>query len=116
MIAFNKLLGLSLLIVHNTQAIILNKDASWSKAIQNHFLSPFLNPQRTLTSQLMPARDRTIPESSVSLIPDANWKDAWEKNLSRQTLYNNIVKEVFNSLTRIIGWSLISFVSLCFHQ
>ena len=48
---------------------------------------------------------------SVALASDADWTLAVEKNLARQTLYNNVVKEVFNSLTRIIGWSLISVVS-----
>ena len=29
----------------------------------------------------------------------------------RQNLYNNIIKEVFNSMTRIMGWSFIALVS-----
>ena len=62
-------------------------------------------------SGLPPAQDKTLPAGAVSLEDEANWLVAWQKNLSRQSLYNNIVKEVFNSMTRIIGWALISFVS-----
>ena len=51
-------------------------------------------------------------ERTVMLKPDADWQQAVEKNLARQNLYNNVVKEVFNSFTRIVGWSLISLVSL----
>ena len=62
-------------------------------------------------SGLPAAQDKTLPAGPVSLEDEANWLVAWQKNLSRQSLYNNIVKEVFNSMTRIIGWALISFVS-----
>ena len=62
-------------------------------------------------SGLPAAQDKTLPAGAVSLEDEANWLVAWQKNLSRQSLYNNIVKEVFNSMTRIIGWALISFVS-----
>ena len=60
---------------------------------------------------------------------EANWTTSWEKNLSNQALYNNVVKvifvklfldkmiffllqEIFNALTRIIGWTAMSLVSL----
>ena len=68
-------------------------------------VSPFLSP--------LPDSQRGIEEKTIAgidLNPDADWAAAWEKNLHRQTLYNNIVKEVFNSFTRILGWHLISVV------
>jgi len=55
-----------------------------------------------------PAQDRTLP--GVELDSEADWNGALTKNVSRQTLYNNIIKEVFNSMTRIIGWALIALV------
>jgi len=55
-----------------------------------------------------PAQDRTLP--GVELDPEAEWNAALTKNVARQTLYNNIIKEVFNSMTRIIGWALIALV------
>ena len=51
-------------------------------------------------------------ERTVTLDSEADWRKAVEKNLARQNLYNNVVKEVFNSLTRIVGWTLISLVSV----
>ena len=103
--------GLSSFMIVSTDAVSLNREASWSTAIQDHFVYPFLHPQKSLVNLITPTSNkRTLPGSSVTLEPDANWLEAWEKNLSRQTLYNNIVKEVFNSMTRIIGWALISFV------
>merc|ERR1711962_456689 len=56
---------------------------------------------------------RTQPQDRgdiVELQPEADWNEAIEKNLARQNLYNNIVKEVFNSLTRMMGWSFIALV------
>merc|ERR1712183_406245 len=61
-----------------------------------------------LMAQWGPAQDRTLP--GVELDPGADWNDALTKNVARQTLYNNIIKEVFNSMTRIIGWALIALV------
>jgi len=46
----------------------------------------------------------------VELQPEADWNAALTKNVARQNLYNNIIKEVFNSMTRIMGWSLIALV------
>merc|ERR1712223_316398 len=48
--------------------------------------------------------------AGVDLDSEADWNAALTKNVSRQTLYNNIIKEVFNSMTRIIGWALIALV------
>lgn len=73
-------------------------------------VSPFLS----LPASLSPDGQRGIEEKTlagIQLDPEADWKAAWEKNLQRQTLYNNIVKEVFNSFTRMLGWHLISVVS-----
>lgn len=44
---------------------------------------------------------------SVELTPataDNVWTVAWTRNLSEQSLINNVIKEIFNALTRIIGW------------
>ena len=106
----------------------LNKQASWYEvrdhhlvnflikihiyhfqALKNYIVSPFLS----IPASLSPEKQRGIEEkalANIELDPDADWKAAWEKNLQRQTLYNNIVKEVFNSFTRILGWHLISVV------
>ena len=75
------------------------------QALKNYIVSPFLSP--------LPDNQRGIEEKAIAginLNPAADWRAAWEKNLQRQTLYNNIVKEVFNSFTRILGWHLISVV------
>merc|ERR1711953_419325 len=83
----------------------LNKQASWFEALKNYIVSPFLLPSLD--------KQRAIEEKTlagIALDPAADWKAAWEKNLQRQTLYNNIVKEVFNSFTRMLGWHLISVV------
>ena len=32
------------------------------------------------------------------------WKSAWEKNLGQQNLLNNVVKEILNAFSRILGW------------
>ena len=74
-------------------------------------LTPSFIATDVTMSGLPAAQDKTLPAGPVSLEDEANWLVAWQKNLSRQSLYNNIVKEVFNSMTRIIGWALISFVS-----
>merc|ERR1712209_143637 len=58
--------------------------------------------------QLQPIQDKTV--AGVDLDSEADWNAALTKNVSRQTLYNNIIKEVFNSMTRIIGWALIALV------
>merc|ERR1712083_105020 len=64
-------------------------------------------PQQT--PQEARSLDRRVDlERNVALDSDADWQRAVEKNLARQNLYNNVVKEVFNSFTRIIGWMLIS--------
>ena len=76
------------------------------KALENYIVSPFFSPS--------PDKQRGIEEktlANIELDPEADWTAAWEKNLQRQTLYNNIVKEVFNSFTRMLGWHLISVVS-----
>ena len=68
-------------------------------------MTPFLSPA--------PDKQRAIQEKTIANIQlndQADWTAAWKKNLDRQTLYNNIVKEVFNSFTRILGWHLISVV------
>merc|ERR1712083_298596 len=58
-----------------------------------------------------PHIDRTVSvEKIVELDPEADWKTAVEKNLANQSLYNNAINEVFNGLTRIIGWTLIVLV------
>merc|ERR1719384_1712034 len=83
----------------------LNKQASWYEALKSYIVSPFFSPS--------PDKQRGIEEktlANIDLDPVADWKTAWEKNLQRQTLYNNIVKEVFNSFTRMLGWHLISVV------
>ena len=75
------------------------------KALKSYIVSPFFSPS--------PDKQRGIEEktlANIELDPVADWKTAWEKNLQRQTLYNNIVKEVFNSFTRMLGWHLISVV------
>ena len=74
-------------------------------------MTPSFTATDVTMSGLPAAQDKTLPAGPVSLEDEANWLVAWQKNLSRQSLYNNIVKEVFNSMTRIIGWALISFVS-----
>merc|ERR1711885_15912 len=58
--------------------------------------------------QLQPIQDKTV--AGVDLDSEADWNAALTKNVSRQNLYNNIIKEVFNSMTRIIGWALIALV------
>eukprot|EP00092_Neocalanus_flemingeri_P013302 GFUD01014337.1.p1 GENE.GFUD01014337.1~~GFUD01014337.1.p1 ORF type:complete len:151 (+),score=42.93 GFUD01014337.1:26-454(+) len=82
----------------------LHSQAEWSKAVSNQFSSPFGFLGLPSTS---PHVDRTVG-SSVGLDAEADWQKAVEKNLARQNLYNNVVKEVFNSFTRIVGWTLIS--------
>ena len=74
---------------------------SYFKALKNYIVSPFPDKQRGI-------EEKTL--ANIELDPVADWKTAWEKNLQRQTLYNNIVKEVFNSFTRMLGWHLISVV------
>ena len=76
------------------------------QALKNYMVSPFLSP---LPDNQRGREEKTI--AGIELDPEADWTAAWEKNLQRQTLYNNIVKEVFNSFTRILGWHLISVVS-----
>ena len=70
------------------------------QALSNFLSSPLLSPA---------SEERTVKD--IQLNAEADWGSAWEKNLHRQTLYNNIVKEVFNSFTRILGWHLISTVN-----
>merc|ERR1712027_113717 len=77
-----------------TNGLFLNNQASWSKAVSNYFDAP--------------AERNSL--SSIMLDPAASWQTALEKILSQQSLYNNIVKELFNSFTRIVGWTLISVI------
>ena len=82
------------------------------QAISNQLSAPLGLPGLLLgSSPTHPSIDRT-----VSLEPEADWQKAVEKNLARQNLYNNVIKEVFNSLTRIIGWTLISLVCISVHK
>merc|ERR1711923_142499 len=81
---------------------ILEGKASWTKAIGSQFSSSLPG----LFMELL--NPKPLAERTVSLDPEADWQAAVEKNLARQNLYNNVIKEVFNSLTRIIGWTLIS--------
>ena len=104
--------------------VALNRKASWtevrlvlsggslkyriySKALSDFILSPF-HSSPAPPHQERDLQERTLKE--IQLDADADWTAAWEKNLDRQTLYNNIVKEVFNSFTRILGWHFISVV------
>ena len=57
------------------------------------------------------AKSRTLVRP-VMLLPEADWKTALERNLRNQSLYNNMINEIFNGLTRIIGWTLIALVRL----
>lgn len=41
---------------------------------------------------------------------DNVWITAWEKNLEEQGFYNNMVKEMFNAIARMIGWFTIQMV------
>ena len=50
----------------------------------------------------------------MELESEADWQQSVEKVLANQSLYTNVIKEVFNALARIIGWVLISLVSLDF--
>merc|ERR1711976_119029 len=77
-----------------TNGLFLDNKASWSKAVSSYFDAPV----------------ERNGLSSIMLDPVADWQTALEKILSQQSLYNNIVKELFNSFTRIVGWSLISVV------
>ena len=38
------------------------------------------------------------------------WRDAFEKNFSEQTLINNVVKEIANSISRNIGWMTLEYI------
>ena len=38
------------------------------------------------------------------------WRDAFEKNFSEQTLINNVVKEIANSISRNIGWMALEYI------
>eukprot|EP00092_Neocalanus_flemingeri_P062418 GFUD01075288.1.p1 GENE.GFUD01075288.1~~GFUD01075288.1.p1 ORF type:complete len:153 (+),score=33.41 GFUD01075288.1:48-506(+) len=82
----------------------LLSEASLSKASANQLSAPFgfLGFPSTF-----PHVDRTI-RSIIVLDQEADWQKAVEKNVARQNLYNNVVKEVFNGLTRMVGWTLIS--------
>ena len=85
--------------------ICITCENSFLKAVKNYIVSPFLLPPLDKQRAI---EEKTI--AGITLDPEADWKAAWEKNLQRQTLYNNIVKEVFNSFTRMLGWHLISVV------
>merc|ERR1712014_274911 len=74
----------------------LRREVLWPKSITSNRKSSvpeFTDPQ---------------VERTVVLSPEADWQEAVEKNLARQNLYNNVIKEIFNSLTRIVGWAIIS--------
>ena len=38
------------------------------------------------------------------------WRDAFEKNFAEQTLINNVVKEIANSISRNIGWMALEYI------
>lgn len=38
------------------------------------------------------------------------WELAWERNLREQGLINNIVKELLNAFTRIVGWTTLELL------
>ena len=85
-------------------------------------------------NEIYNGQDKTV--AGVDLDSEADWNAALTKNISRytkyitmwmffsyvllgtysfhcrQNLYNNIIKEVFNSMTRIIGWALIALVMM----
>ena len=50
--------------------------------------------------------------SGLTYSPQASWLEAINSNLSNQKLYNNIVKEILNGLTRAFSWLVLSLVSL----
>merc|ERR1719419_677677 len=74
----------------------LRREVLWPKLITT-------NPKSSVPEFTDPQLERT-----VELSPEADWQEAVEKNLARQNLYNNVIKEIFNSLTRIVGWAIIS--------
>ena len=59
------------------------------------------------------AKKRERNRKNPILMPDTDghiWRDAFEKNFSEQTLINNVVKEVANSLVRNIGWLTLEYI------
>jgi len=88
-----------------SSAFQLDSQASWSKAVQNYFdeNGQYFGYQQEASPRQ--AEDRTL---DIELKKEADWTTAWTKNLSNQALYNNCVKEIFNALTRIIGWTAMS--------
>jgi len=55
-----------------------------------------------------PASPRTsVLFSWLDLDSEASWMTAWQKNLGLQNLFNNIVKEILNSILRSLGWILL---------
>jgi len=101
----NALVGLvvTIILISYSCALKLNSEASWIEAIGNYF-----HPQHLIggSSEQKQAAERTL--DGITLEEEADWTTSWEKNLSNQSLYNNMVKEIFNALTRIIGWTAMS--------
>ena len=59
------------------------------------------------------SKKREHDRKNPILMPDTDghiWRDAFEKNFSEQTLINNVVKEVANSLVRNIGWLTLEYI------
>jgi len=94
------------------------EEASWSKAVENYFLTS--TPM--LLSSVLGLLGKQEPEDRIALDVSqsigagagldttAMWNTAISKTLARQDILGNIVKEVLNGVTRIVGWGLTTLV------
>jgi len=105
----NALVGLvvTIILISYSCALKLNSEASWIEAIGNYF-----HPQHLIggSSEQKQAAERTLDGITLEVCVDitgklqnilntikqeeADWTTSWEKNLSNQSLYNNMVKVV----------------------
>ena len=82
-------------------------DLSWRR-----FLLNLINP--SLNDMVDEANRRTLQPTEIELDSQANWKLAVTKTLSRQDTFNNIISEMLKAITRIIGWSALIVVRICY--
>merc|ERR1719510_208979 len=86
---------------------------SWTTAVNNYvsglswstFLMNLIDPN--LKDIIERTKLRRLDDKSLDLDSNADWIEAIEKSLLRQSHFNTIISEFLKGVTRIIGWAVL---------
>merc|ERR1712242_211947 len=86
---------------------------SWTTAVNNYvsdlswstFLINLIDPN--LNDIMERAKLKKLEEKTLDLESNADWIEAIQKSLLRQSHFNTIISEFLKGVTRMIGWAVL---------